>query len=72
MNNSQQLNEDQKKYRKLRKVLRQIEHLHLLNRELNKDEKQKVKEKIKFFFNRKVLTRFLTQRFPKEVFIESS
>ena len=42
MNISQQLNEDQKKFRKLRKVLRQIEHLHLLNRELNKDEKQKV------------------------------
>ena len=62
MNNSQQLNEDQKKYRKLRKVLRQIEHLHLLNRELNKDEKQKVKENYLAFVElyRKFFTRFST------------
>lgn len=33
---------DQKKYRKIRKCLRQIEHLQLLTRELNHEEKQKV------------------------------
>ncbi len=37
------LNEDQKKYRKYMKILRQIEHLELLTRDLNNDEKLKVK-----------------------------
>lgn len=36
---------DQKKYRKIRKYLRQIEHLQLLTRELNHEEKQKVHRK---------------------------
>jgi hypothetical protein len=34
--------EDEKKYRKLRKVLRQIENLNLLPRCLNEEEKTKV------------------------------
>lgn len=34
--------DDEKKYRKLRKVLRQIEHLEVLPRPLNEEEKQKV------------------------------
>ena len=34
--------EDYKKIRKLRKNLKQIEHLQLLNRELNPEEKLKV------------------------------
>lgn len=39
--------DDEKKFRKLRKVLRQIEHLKLLARELNDEEKEKVsKQKI--------------------------
>lgn len=35
---------DEKKYRKLRKYLRQIEHLNLVPRPLNEEEKQKVKQ----------------------------
>lgn len=42
MKNSSVLSEDQKKFRKLRKILRQIEHLLLLPRELNNEEKLKV------------------------------
>ena len=42
-----ELFDDEKKFRKLRKVLRQIEHLKLLTRELNDEEKEKVsKQKI--------------------------
>jgi WD40 repeat protein len=37
-----ELLEDQKNFRKLRKVLRQIEHLHLLPRHLNREEESKV------------------------------
>ena len=36
------LHEDQKNFRKLRKILRQIEHLKILPRALNKDEESKV------------------------------
>lgn len=38
----QQLREDQKQFRKLRKLLRQIEHLELLTRQLNEEEEAKV------------------------------
>ena len=38
----QQLKEDQKQFRKLRKLLRQIEHLELLTRQLNEEEEEKV------------------------------
>ncbi len=41
----QTLNEDQKKFRKLRKVLRQIEHLQLLTRPLNSEEKLKLSKR---------------------------
>ncbi len=37
--------DDQRKYRKIRKYLRQIEHLQLLTRDLNDEEKLKVKRK---------------------------
>jgi len=40
--------EDQKNYRKLRKILRQIEHLVILPRSLNKDEERKVSKR-KFY-----------------------
>lgn len=36
------LREDQKQFRKLRKLLRQIEHLELVTRKLNEEEEQKV------------------------------
>jgi hypothetical protein len=39
------LNEDRRKYRKLRKLLRQIEHLHLASRELNDEEKLKLSKR---------------------------
>ena len=42
MSDNSVLNEDLKKIRKLRKVLRQIEHLQLLTRALNSDEKLKI------------------------------
>lgn len=42
MTNHESYITDQKKYRKIRKCLRQIEHLQLLTRELNHEEKQKV------------------------------
>jgi hypothetical protein len=42
--------EDEKKYRKLRKVLRQIENLNLLPRCLNEEEKTKVNLFIFVFF----------------------
>ncbi len=40
--NSNDFVEDQKRYRKYRKILRQIEHLKLLPRDLNNEEKEKV------------------------------
>ena len=40
--------DDEKKYRKLRKVLRQIENLNLLPRCLNEEEKAKVNFHINF------------------------
>ncbi len=42
---SKSFNDDQKKYRKIRKYLRQIEHLQLLTRDLNDEEMLKVKRK---------------------------
>ena len=45
MTHTDQYIADQKKYRKIRKHLRQIEHLQLLTRELNHEEKQKVSKK---------------------------
>jgi WD40 repeat protein len=42
------LYEDQKNYRKLRKILRQIEHLVILPRNLNKEEENKVSKR-KFY-----------------------
>ena len=38
--------EDQKNFRKLRKILRQIEHLRILPRTLNKDEESKVAKRM--------------------------
>jgi hypothetical protein len=45
LNESNQFSEDMKKARKLRKKLRQIEHLLLLARPLNKEETKKVVER---------------------------
>jgi hypothetical protein len=59
---------DLKRIRKLRKALRQVEHLLLLPRELNDDEKQKVFTIFKFGLAVKLLCEMLREFQPKFFF----
>lgn len=50
---NKQFQDDQRAFRKTRKYLRQIEHLMLLTRELNHEEKLKVFKQEKNWINKK-------------------